>query len=119
MSTAKPAERATLDFAWDEVARALFVARGIHSGLWHFAVKVQFAATTVEMSAPDGASIPPRMGMPTGMVGMQGLALIPVDKPGPMVFDAAGDAPQGVLTKNAASGLKAKKRAPARRTIAS
>lgn len=118
MSTKKPSERALVELAWEEVARALFVARGIRSGLWHLAVRVQFAATTAgfELVASEETSIPQRMGMPTGMVGMQGLVLIPVEKPGLMVFDAAGGSLEGVPAKKVVSGLKAKKRAPARQT---
>ena len=82
MST-KKAEITTVEFAWEEVARSLFIAQGITSGLWHLAVKVNFAATTVktEPGSPDG--------MPTGIVGMVGLALIPAPEPGLMVFDAS------------------------------
>lgn len=95
MSTAKPTkELAAVDIAWDDVARALFAARGIRVGLWHLAVRLQFVATTasIEIKAGGGAAANfPASGMPTGMVGMQGLVLVPVEKPGPMVFDAAGD----------------------------
>lgn len=94
MSTAKPTkESASVEIAWNDVARALFAARGIRVGLWHLAVRLQFVATTaaIEITTRGGAPANlPVSAMPTGMVGMQGLVLVPVEKPGPMVFDAAG-----------------------------
>ena len=96
MST-KKVQTTPVEFAWEEVARSLFVAQGITSGLWHLAVKVNFAATTVktEPGSPDG--------MPTGMVGMVGLALIPAPEPGLMVFDASTLTRRPRLSKAAAS----------------
>lgn len=73
-----------IDFAWDEVARALFAREGISSGLWHLGVRVNFMATTVRTQSES-----PNDGMPTGMVGMAGLALRQVPAIGPMVFDAS------------------------------
>ena len=98
MST-KKAEITTVEFAWEEVARSLFTAQGISSGLWHLAVKVNFIATTVKIETGPGSPD----GMPTGMVGMVGLALIPVPEPGLMVFDASTLTRRPRLSKAAAS----------------
>lgn len=85
--TTKDAVTKTVELAWADVARSLFASQGIRSGLWHLAVKVNFAATTamVEPGMPKGG--------PICIVGMEGLALIAAPGPGMMVFDAAALSP--------------------------
>lgn len=81
-----PVKADKFEFEWGHVASSLFQDQGIDRGLWRLAVKVHFAALTGQFQmAPDG----PTVGLPTGMVGMAGLALMPATEPGPMVFDAS------------------------------
>lgn len=107
------------EFGFEEVAAALFAAHGIKSGLWRVAAKLRFAGITVAF--PDetvGA-----MDMPTGMVGIEGLALFSVTEAGQMVFDAAtGKASVGQAghpsssqptTKSAAAPRRSKSRSKA------
>lgn len=80
-----PVNADMVEFDWDDVAGALFQAQGIKQGSWRLAVKINFAALTGQFQvAPDG----PLVGLPTGMVGIAGLALMPATEAGPMVFDA-------------------------------
>jgi len=74
-----------VDLDWQEVAAAVLAARGIKTGLWRFAARLQFAATTVSWRPEDGAE----SHKPTGLIGIEGLAMMHADAPGPMVFDAA------------------------------
>lgn len=81
--------RAAQEYAceWDEVARALFAAKGITSGLWRVAVQVNFSAFTGEMRAADSTEA---KAMPSALVGMGGLVLQRATEPGLLVYDAAG-----------------------------
>lgn len=92
-------------FSLEQIVAALFAASGINSGLWRLAAKVRFAAITAGF--PDEKGI--LADMPSGMVGIEGLALFSVDEPGPMVFDAA-PAP----VKKARRGTKTAERQPGR-----
>ncbi len=84
------------DFAWEDVAKALFVARGIDSGLWRLGVRLQFGGVTNQwQSGPEDA---PRA-LPTALVGVDGVALWSVDGPGPMVFEAGPDSPKKSTVK--------------------
>jgi hypothetical protein len=94
-----------LDLSWAEVAKAAFVAKGIENGLWRVALKMSFAATQhVWMEADKSARV-----LPTGTVGVEGIALISVKEPGPLVFDAASMGISAAKsTKRAASRKGAK-----------
>lgn len=70
------------EFDLETVASALFAAQGIESGLWRLGVKLHFAALSATWPDSTGGTLP------TGMVGVDGLAFFKVDKPGPLVFDA-------------------------------
>jgi hypothetical protein len=81
----EPDEHADFEVSWGEVAAAVFKARGIKSGLWRLAVRLQFAGTTLGWHAGEG----PTQHKPTALVGVESLVMFPVTEPGPMVFDAA------------------------------
>ena len=84
------------DFAWEDVAKALFVARGIESGLWRLGVKLQFAGVTSQwQSGPDDAS----GALPTALIGVEGVGLWSVEDPGPMVFSAGQHNPKRPAAK--------------------
>ena len=72
-------------FSLEEVAYALFAQRGIKSGLWQFGAKLRFIGLTSKMPLPEGSEV----SMPSGLVGIEGLALHAAKKPGELVFDAA------------------------------
>lgn len=100
MSTSVPEH----EFNLEEIAAALFAAKGIESGLWRLAAKIRFAAITA--AAKDGANTTP---MPTGVVSFEGLALFRSDAPGDLIFDAAKLRAKKQPTKSA-------RKAPAKRT---
>lgn len=113
--TTKQTNTETIEFAWVDVAQSLFAIRGINRGLWRLAVKVNFAALTAQVETTPGAT---PIGMPTGMIGMAGLALLPVTEPGLLVFDAAamsaGQRPARAPAKKAAAKNIGGKRLPAK-----
>ena len=94
-------------FEWSDVARLLFKAKGINSGYYRLALKLRLAGTTAPFSEEKGGA---SQFLPTGMIGIDSLALMPADAPGPMVFNAAG----GVENKSSPSGtvLNNRKLAP-------
>jgi hypothetical protein len=71
------------EFDWQQLGRLMCQDRNISSGYWRVGVKIAFSATTVDWQRPGNGT------MPTAMVGMGGLALLPEEGPGPMVFDAS------------------------------
>jgi hypothetical protein len=77
------------DLEWHEVAKAIFQAKGIETGLWRVAVRLQFNPTTFRWLEPDDTLV----GYPTAMVAIKSLALFPADKLAAMVFDAADPQP--------------------------
>lgn len=106
------------DLTWPEIAAALFAARGIKKGLWRVAAKLRFAGLTTEWPIDQ---VSPSL-LPTGMIGIEGLAIFEADEPGPMVFDAAvpggGAAPsKDIASKSPVKSLKSSsrsKKVPAR-----
>jgi hypothetical protein len=86
-------------FSWEQVARALFVAADVRSGLWRIGGSLKFAAT---MTGPSEAQM-----MPSGVVAVEELVLVPVDAPGPLVFDAS--AIMGSTRERAARPAKERK----------
>lgn len=70
---------------WADVAKALFVEKGITEGLWRIGVQLRFAGVTINWMNPDNQEI----SSPTAMVGVEGIALFKAAELGPMVFDAA------------------------------
>jgi len=106
MSDLQPEPAAEL--SWPELAAAIFVAKGIHEGLWRIAVKLRFAGLTTNWVDPDGSS----MASPTGMIGFEGIALFKSEEPGPMVFDARVIADQPVIAVKSSTKPAARKRAP-------
>jgi hypothetical protein len=74
-----------VEFGLEELAWVLLEKRGIKSGLWKLGARLRFAGLTSNMPLPEGGT----RDMPTGMVAVEGLALHPAAKPGPLVFDAA------------------------------
>ncbi len=81
MSTEAP----TFEFNIEQVASALFKAKGIKTGLWRVAVKLRFAGITAGFQSDAGTGEE----LPTGLVGVAGMALFAVKEPGQLVFDAA------------------------------
>ena len=110
--TTNQLEAGAVELEWEEVARSLFNSQHITHGLWRLAVKVHLAAITAQFEIQPGVPV----GMPTGLVGMAGLALMPVTEPGLMVYDASLPRPQRSTkssAKSVAGGrLATKKRAP-------
>ncbi|WPH14708.1 hypothetical protein [Variovorax paradoxus] len=84
---AEVAEPAHL-FSWQQVAAALFAANGIKSGWWRLGVQLRFAAITTRMAEPGQV----HQAMPTGMVGVDKVAVYEVSQGGDMVFDASRNA---------------------------
>lgn len=70
-----------LVFSWEEVAAALFVKKGITSGLWRIGVRLRFAAANTGPSDD--------LMMPSGVMGIDAVALTKVDALGPLVFSAS------------------------------
>lgn len=95
------------ELSWDELAAAIFAAKGIHEGLWRVAVKLRFAGLTSNWLDPDGAATT----SPTGMIGFEGVALFKSEAPGPMVFDADVAAGQSAIAVKSATKPAARKRA--------
>lgn len=81
-----PTTLPTIELEWPEVAKILFAAKGITSGLWRVALKLHLAAITLRFEEQNS-----RKGedLPTGLIGIRSIALFPADAPGPMTFDAA------------------------------
>ena len=93
------------EFGFEEIAAALFAAKGIESGLWRVAAKLRFAGATAGFVDAKGV-----VNLPTAMVGIEGLALFPVTEPAHLVFDAATGKAANVPAKRAAAkpGAKSK-----------
>jgi hypothetical protein len=70
---------------WETVARLLFKDLGVSEGLWHLGVGLRFAGITSSWQEPGSTEIDL---LPTALVGMTGLGLRKVDRPGAMVFVA-------------------------------
>lgn len=93
------------EFDLAQIAAAALAARGIKQGLWRLAMRLNFAGLTSEWKAGDESG--PGFRLPTGLVGISGLALIPATEPDDLVFDAAKvNAPtkQSRLAKGSAAG---------------
>lgn len=75
------AETESVLFSWPDVAKALFKAREIKSGLWRVGVSLRFAALN---TGPEGDDL-----MPSGLVAIDKVLLVRADEPGPLVFDAS------------------------------
>ncbi len=105
----KTENRAIVELDWPDVAKALFTAKGITAGHWQVAMKLRFAGTTAEFRE---ASTGETEALPTGLVGINAIALMPVDGPGPMVFDAAASTSSRTPGKKAAMPPPATKMKP-------
>lgn len=105
----KTENRAIVELDWPDVAKALFTAKGITAGHWQVAMKLRFAGTTAEFGE---ASTGETEALPTGLVGINAIALMPVDGPGPMVFDAAASTSSRTPGKKAAMPPPATKMKP-------
>lgn len=68
-----------------ELASAIFKAEGITTGFWRLGCHLRFAGSTFGYEEADGAV----SYLPTGLVGVVGMGLTPVDGPGELVFNAA------------------------------
>lgn len=92
-----------VEFSWPQLAKILFEAQGIKSGLWQLAVKLRFAALNMQLSESPEMVLDPAAAVPSSVTALEGLALFPASQPGPMVFDAASLlAPPVALTKTKA-----------------
>lgn len=78
-------EKLVHEFPWGDVAQALFQAKGIKKGLWRVAVKMHFSAASGLWPEELGTKGP----LPTGSIGVAGLALFETDTPSALTFDAA------------------------------
>lgn len=75
-----------IDIEWPEIAKILFAAKGIKSGFWRLAVKLRQAGIIAEFQEVGTGKTEH---FPTSIVGIQAIALMPAQGPGPMVFDAS------------------------------
>lgn len=75
-----------IDIEWPEIAQILFAAKGIKSGFWRLAVKLRQAAIIAEFQEMGTGKTEH---FPTSIVGIQAIAMMPAQGPGPMVFDAS------------------------------
>lgn len=105
------------EFGWNELVPLLFAAKGITDGLWHVGVRLRFAGAN---AGPTLAEV-----LPSGIVGMSAVTLVPVKEAGPLVYDAKALASVGVaksaVGSKAAKSAKSEaaeraKKAPLRRT---
>jgi len=80
--------RPDLMLNWQEVAAAIFAARGITSGWYRVGVRLHFAA----MHAGVAENEAPLAVVPAGMVAVDAVALFKADAGGPMTFDASNNA---------------------------
>lgn len=78
-----------MEFTWPQLAKIIFDARGITTGLWHIAVKIRFAGMNMQIADDPSAPQDPTLAVPCGLTAIEGVALFPVSAPGPMIFDAA------------------------------
>ncbi len=78
-----------IELTWPQLAKIIFDAQGITTGLWQIAVKIRFAGMNMQIA--DGPSAPedPTLAVPCSLTAIEGIALFPVNAPGPMIFDAA------------------------------
>ena len=108
-----------IELNWSELARAVFKAKGIKSGLWQFAVKLRFAGMNMQISTTE--STPDRsLAVPSSVTAIEGVALFPVQIMGPMVFDAGstakGKRPTAAPKPQSAKSAPSKKAALAKST---
>lgn len=92
-----------IDIEWPEMARILLAAKGIKTGLWRVAVKLRQAGIIAEFQELGSKKTEH---FPTSVVGIQAIALMTADGPGPMVFNAAEVAEE---TKPRLSGLQSRR----------
>lgn len=95
------------EFNFEQLVAALFAARGITEGLWRVAVKLHFAASTGEW-VNDGL----KSSLPTGLLGVAGIALISAKEPGPLIYDAAAFGATKVASPSKAVTRKVGKKKP-------
>ena len=82
--------RENVDYEWEDIAAALLAAKGIRAGLWRVSVMLHFTGVTMNWTPVQAeGSNPTTDPLPTALVAIKSLALVPVDDPGPLVFDAA------------------------------
>lgn len=84
MTTEVNDDEPDFSFDWSEVAKAVFVAKGIKEGLWRVGAHLRFAGVTINWKMTEGQEV----SSPTAMVGFEGIALYKAEALGPMVFDA-------------------------------
>lgn len=75
-----------IDIEWPEIAEILFAAKGIKSGFWRLAVKLRQAGIIAEFQEVGTGKTEQ---FPTSIVGIQAIAMMPAQGPGPMVFEAS------------------------------
>ena len=99
-----------ITFGWAETAKALFRERGITKGLWQVGASLRFAAAN---TGPNNDAM-----MPSAVVAIESIILLPADKPGPLVYDASSmnKAPVAGGKKATAPGGGSRTRTAALRT---
>lgn len=98
-----------LELEWEEVAAAIFAAKGITSGYWRVGMKMSFGALTADWQAQGGM-------LPTAMFGINSIALFKANEAGPMVFDAATAGKKRQPASKAAAKKVAANTAPVKKT---
>lgn len=91
-------------FSLEDVAYALMRQRGITEGLWRIGCTMRFGGVTLGWESGGNVDH-----LPTGMIGLTGIGLTPVNAPGELVFDAAQvlDGPARPAKKRASRARKA------------
>lgn len=73
------------EFDTEALVRAMMVSAGIKTGLWRFATKYRIGT----VAGHFGSTEAPDASLAALLAGLDRAALIPADKPGDLVFDAA------------------------------
>ncbi len=78
-----------IELTWPQLAKIIFDAQRITTGLWQIAVKLRFAGTNMQIAGDPSAPQDPTLAVPCSLTAIEGVLLFPVNAPGPMIFDAA------------------------------
>jgi len=109
-----------IELTWPQLAKIIFEAHGIKTGLWQIAVKIRFAGMNMQIADGPSELQDPSLAVPCSMTAMEGFALFPAQAPGPMIFDASQTLAQApkIIAKVAAAKPRAATKKAAKRGVA-
>lgn len=112
--------KSNIELTWPQLAKIIFEAQGIKTGLWQIAIKIRFAGMNMQISEDPSEPQDPSLAVPCSMTAMEGFALFPAKAPGPMIFDASQTLAQApkMITKVAAVKPRAAAKKVAKRNVA-